>query len=281
MRDPIGPELPGDKQVVDTLLNILSKEEQASGLPPSPEFLGIADVRRPNKSYASDNFRSNRRPNPRPGLESRNYCPPNPRPNTKPNSWQANQSSNDVPEGGGDKNWRANFPRNNSGTFRPNRSEVFSRAPKGKDLGSLKYKTGIADVDFLVGGTRTSASHAEGNNVEHERGQWFGNDTNRSSSMHDNGTSTYNKGWRNEVDARNGFWFSKKSKSKYQFTTGKGSTNQMPNSPRDSQPPPANRLAQSAGKSPSENQANNYPLDQPRRIVAKESAQFAQGSVPR
>ena len=60
MRDPIGPMLDGDKEVVDTLLDVLERQEEAAGLPPSPELPRVVgDIRRGRSGgYSQPNTRS-------------------------------------------------------------------------------------------------------------------------------------------------------------------------------------------------------------------------------
>ena len=274
MRDPIGPELEGDRQVVDALLNILSKEEQASGLPPSPELLGVADIRRPNKT---DNFRSNRRPN----SDARAQFVPNSKPNSRPNSRQANQYPNQFRDGGEARNWQADWrhdsARSATGPFPPYRYDGRGNG-KGKDLGNLRYKTGNADIDFMA------RSSGPANRSEQDRGQWARNDMSRASSLRDNGgPSTVNKGWRSEGDARNRNGYNAKKKFQSSMdTAGRSRANQTFNPPFDSLPQqPMRLMSQSAGKSPSEGQATKYTHDQSRKVFPKESAQFVQGSGSR
>lgn len=269
MRDPIGAELEGDKQVLDALLSILSKEEEASGLPPSPEFLGIAEMRRLHKS---DDFGIYRQPNSRPNninpvLESKNNYMPNPRLHSMPNSWRSNQRSTIVSDDNFDQNSRPNSARNANGPYHMNRIDPFPKGFKGKDLGNLRYKTGNADMNFM---TRSSVPQSGGNLANQERGQWSRNGTNRATHIHDNGASASNKEWRNEVDVGNKNGFSSKAKPKNQFSAGYGNANQTPNFPRDRLPP---RLERRAGKIPSESQTNKHQPDQSKRIVPKENAQ--------
>lgn len=271
MRDPVGAELEGDKQVLDALLSILSKEEEASGLPPSPEFLCIADVRRPHKS---DQFRAHRRTNSRPNyvdpaLEPKNNYAPNARLHSMPNSWQSNQRPNIASEGGFDKNWRPNSARNANGPYRPNRYDAFPKGVKGKDLGNLRYKTGNADMDFMI---RSSGPQSGSNHGEEERGQWSRNSTNRAIFANDNGASAFNKVSRNEVSAGNRNGLNSKPNLKNQLTAGKGIANQTSSLPREPLPLPP-RPDQHVGKFASESQTNKYQSDQTRRIVPKENAQ--------
>jgi len=39
LRNPVAADIEGDTKVLDTILDILSKEEEASGLPPCPEIV--------------------------------------------------------------------------------------------------------------------------------------------------------------------------------------------------------------------------------------------------
>lgn len=275
MRDPIGPELKGDKQVLDALLSILTKEEQASGLPPSPEFLGIADVTRMKKS---DNFRSNRRPNPRPPSGHENRIPIQPnfsKPDFKPNYGQDNNFPHAIAQSGGVKNWRSDrrseSARSFPGPFPPNRYDPSARNIKGKDLGNLKFRTGIPEVDFM---TRSSVPIAS----EQERGQYFRNDPNRGVPMRDNGPQTVYKSWRNEAETGNKVgYFAKKKAKKEAGNRNRG--NQTPNPSGNSVSP---RLAdQSVGKPPSEVQVLKHPPEQAKKVIPKESAQFAHGCVQR
>lgn len=277
MRDPIGPELKGDKQVLDTLLSILSKEEEASGLPPSPEFLGIADVTRMKKT---DNFRSNRRSNPRSNFGNEYQVQPQPnfRPDSRPNSQQNNQFSHAIREGVGAQNWRTdrrpNATRYAPDGFYPDRYEGLPKSSKLKDLGNLRYRTGIPEVDFM---TRSSGPQSGG---EQERGQWSRTGMNQGSVLMRDGASSFNKGFRSEFDGRNknGFW-SKKPKN--ETVTGKNRGNHASNEPSAFVPPPPRLSSHSAGKPPSEVQTIKPAPQQAKKVIPKESAQFVHGSMTR
>lgn len=125
MRDPLGPEEPGEKQIIDTLLSILAKEEQANRLPPPPEFLGVAEVHRKQRTEA---YRSSPR-TPRTG----DFYQPRERRATNGNTQSPNTTS-PVP------------PRQSpSSTYIRNPYHVGN---KQRDLSNLKFKTRIPEMGF-------------------------------------------------------------------------------------------------------------------------------------
>ena len=165
MRDPLSQEQAGDKQVLDTLLSILSQEEKAYGLPPSPELFTVVDIRGKN-APRPNNFNS--RPS-----SSQPFRP------TRDNNDPCNLARN----GTGAKNWRCDIggpPRVGSGRINPSTSGPAPKTRQGydppprsswRDLGNLKYttRTGFPDIDFAV--TDSAASSSSQSNGGNWRGQ--------------------------------------------------------------------------------------------------------------
>lgn len=138
MRDPIGPLLDGDKEVVKTLLDILAKQEEAAGLPPCPELPQVVNDMRRNRNPAHSH------PNPRSVPRPTNY-PPRPA-----------SSGSRNPNGMDGNNWRKETRSVGSGRVIPGNQQVpFVRndgppRTNWKDLGSMKYRTGIPEMDFMA-----------------------------------------------------------------------------------------------------------------------------------
>ena len=271
MRDPVNLGIKGDKQVVDAVLSILAKEEEASGLPPCPEFLGVNNAGRMAKF---ENFRGNRRPNS--GPITRAQMQPNSKQifNFRANSREFEQlpkDSRDAVRAKEDQNDRRfDMPRSNSSAPYPNKYYGVPRGSRSKNLGNLRFRTGIAEVDFMVPATRVD-----------EPGQSSRTDANRSSSIHE--TIPFhqtNKNRLNEASSKNKSAVIPNWRSRNETTRGKNSGSQMFYS---GSVPPTSLANQSSGRPPSDFQSTkcveNLNVEESKKKTQKERPQFVHGAT--
>lgn len=132
LRDPNAPDLDGDKQVLDTILNILAKEEKASGLPPSPEFLNPTSLSGNGAMKSPKHIQ----------LQNRSLCT-----NWRDKSYNANDERTATKSAEKSKNWRENpckdlvfppsYPSNFSEYFEPQNNSF--ECGKVKDFGNQMF----------------------------------------------------------------------------------------------------------------------------------------------
>lgn len=124
MRNPIASEETGEKEIIDTLLGIIAKEEEANRLPAPPNF-GFAEI--PSKHRTETNWYSPRTP--RGGDVSKQEE----RRGSNFNNQSPHISSPVPPE---------------QATPRPYILNPYHKSNRQKSLGNLRFKTGIPEVDF-------------------------------------------------------------------------------------------------------------------------------------
>jgi hypothetical protein len=256
MRDPLSQELPGDKQVLDTLLDILAQEEKAYGLPPSPELTSAVHMPRGKNAPRSNNY-NNRPKSAQPFKPVRDFHDPD------------NLARNGVPA----KNWRSDNsgpPRGGSGRINPSASALGPRTRQanydqyppssrssGRDLSNLKYatRTGFPDIDFAA----DSASL-------HNSGTWRGHGSKSYGPSATNATATTaitrerfsvansfrsSSGLESEAKSKNG---TSNPPPRSVVTSEKSGTHQKRN-PKNSLPPPIQHAkTASFGKEPGNSQ---------------------------
>jgi len=278
MRDPLSQELPGDKQVLDTLLDILAQEEKAYGLPPSPELTSVVDMPRGKYAPRSNNY--NNRPNQsaQPYKPVRDLNDPLARNGVPAKNWRPDNNGPPRQQGGSGRinpSASASGPRTRQSNY-----DQYPPSPRSswRDLGNLKYatRTGFPDIDFA---TDSASLHNNGGGG----GTWRGHGSKSYGPSANNATAAIanerfsvansfrsSSGLESEAKSKNGTFNPPPPPHRSGVVTSEKSGTHQKRNPKNSLPPPMQHAKTAPfGKGP----ANSQPFYSSGKGHRMESAQ--------